>query len=290
VLRPKVDAVLNLHELTAGADLAAFVVFSSVAGTLGGAGQANYSAANAWLDGFAVHRAAAGLPATSLAWGAWARGSGMTSRLDDADLERIRRSGLAALNPEQGLALFDAGLRAAVPAVVPLLLDRAALRAQGAALPPVLRGLVRVSARPMAANEIGAATTSLADRLAVLDAEDREQLLLDVVCEQVAAVLGFGSSADIEPDRAFKELGFDSLTAVELRNRLNAVTGKRLPATLIFDYPAPAALVGHLRELLHPEETVVEQHRDLAEQDDGELELATEDDIFDLIDKEFGTS
>ncbi|MEY9969374.1 acyl transferase domain-containing protein/NADPH:quinone reductase-like Zn-dependent oxidoreductase/acyl carrier protein [Streptacidiphilus sp. MAP12-16] len=254
VLRPKVDAALNLHELTATADLAAFVLFSAAAATLGGPGQANYAAANAYLDALAQHRRAADLPATSLAWGLWAERSGMTGALDEADLHRITRAGVAALSSEEGLALLDTATALGGATYVPMRLDLAGLRAQAAspALPALLRGLVRAPARRSAqAADADSAAASLAQHLATLPAAERAKALLGLVTGQVAAVLGHAGADAVEPGLAFKELGFDSLTAVELRNRLSTATGLRLPATLVFDYPTPAALAEQLRtELL----------------------------------------
>ncbi|MFE9882817.1 SDR family NAD(P)-dependent oxidoreductase [Streptomyces sp. NPDC005784] len=252
VLRPKADAAVHLHELTRDVDLAAFVLFSAAAGTLGGPGQANYAAANVFLDALAQHRHAAGLPATSLAWGLWAERSGMTGELGDADLERINRAGVAALSSEQGLALMDTARAVGDPTAVPMHLDLASLRhADSDAVPALLRGLVRTPARRAARTPGDAPATGLADRLLPLAPADRDRLLLDTVRVQVAAVLGYPGPEAVDPARAFKELGFDSLTAVELRNRLGSATGVRLPATLVFDYPTPTALAAFLRtELL----------------------------------------
>ncbi|WP_372503531.1 type I polyketide synthase [Streptomyces spectabilis] len=250
VFRPKVDAVVQLHELTADADLSAFVVCSSAAGTFGTAGQGGYAAANAFLDAFARARRARGLPALSLAWGLWERTSAMTVRMSDADRDRMRRSGVTGLTAEDGAALLDAGLAAGLPVVVPTRLDLSAVRARAAAdgVPALLRGLVRPPARRAAA---GAADDSALTRdLAALAPGDRAAKVLDVVRAQVAAVLGYAGPAAVEPGLAFKELGFDSLTAVELRNRLARVTGLRLPATLVFDRPTPQALAEHLLDRL----------------------------------------
>ncbi|WP_404656793.1 type I polyketide synthase, partial [Kitasatospora sp. GAS204A] len=247
VLRPKVDAALNLHELTAGLDLSAFVLYSSNAATLGGAGQANYAAANAFLDALATKRAQAGLPALSLAWGPWAEG-GMASTLDAADLQRLARDGMRGLANAEGLALLDTAARLGQAALVPMHLDVTALRAQAAAgtLPALLRGLVRVPTRRAAQAGAGGGS-ELMRRLAGLSEAELDRELLEVLRVRVAAVLGHASPEVIEAGRAFKELGFDSLTSVELRNALNTATGLRLPPTLIFDYPTPAALAEYLR-------------------------------------------
>ncbi|QES53621.1 polyketide synthase [Streptomyces venezuelae] len=249
VLRPKVDAAWNLHELTEGLDLSAFVLFSSAAGVFGGAGQANYAAGNVFLDALAAHRRARGLAATSLAWGLWTGVGGMGGDLTEGDRDRINRGGIRVLTPETGLALFDAAGRTAEPLLLPLPLDLAALRAQARSgmVPDLLRGLVRVPVRRAAGQGGTADASALRTRLAALPAAEREAALLDAVRAEVAAVLGHTSTDEVPADRAFKELGFDSLTAVELRNRLGAATGVRLPATLVFDYPNPNALAAYLR-------------------------------------------
>ncbi|MGI5500428.1 SDR family NAD(P)-dependent oxidoreductase [Lentzea sp. CA-135723] len=231
VLRPKVDAARNLHELTR--DLSAFVVFSSAAGTFGNAGQGNYAAANAYLDALAQHRVAQGLPALSLAWGLWEDTGGMTA----AHLSR-----LATLSADEGVRLFDLAPSTGNPVVVPMRLDVAALK--GTAVAPLLSGLVRTTRR--AATAV-AGDAGLRDRLAGLSAAEQDAVLLDLVRGQAADVLGYGGADDVDAVRSFRELGFDSLTAVELRNRIAADTGLRLPATLVFDYPSPLALVEHLR-------------------------------------------
>ncbi|WNV92061.1 SDR family NAD(P)-dependent oxidoreductase [Umezawaea sp. Da 62-37] len=234
VLRPKVDAALNLHELTS--DLSAFVVFSSAAGTFGNAGQGNYAAANAYLDALVQHRAAQGQPALSLAWGLWEDTGGMTG-----DADRLSRGGVTALSQAEGVALFDLAASTGNPVVVPMHLNTAALA--GSAVAPLLRGLVRSTRRTAAT----AGDSGLLGRLAGLTAAAQDELLLDLVRGQAADVLGYAGAQDVDAERSFRELGFDSLTAVELRNRLTADTGLRLPATLVFDYPSPAALVEHLR-------------------------------------------
>ncbi|WP_456303123.1 SDR family NAD(P)-dependent oxidoreductase, partial [Streptomyces mirabilis] len=246
VLRPKVDAAWHLHELTRDRDLAAFVVFSSVMAALGGAGQGNYAAANAYLDALAAYRRAQGLPATSLAWGFWEQRGEMTGGLDGADLARLARTGLVPLRSEEGLALFEAAIALDEPALVPARLDAARLARGGAALPAVLGDLVR----PRAARRT-AATGSAGQRFAGLPSADAESELLELVRAHAATVLGHAAVDQIRPDSAFRELGFDSLSAVELRNRLTAALGSRLSATAVFDHPTPALLARYLRgELL----------------------------------------
>ncbi|MEU8878289.1 SDR family NAD(P)-dependent oxidoreductase, partial [Streptomyces javensis] len=252
VLRPKADAALILHELTRDMDLAAFVMFSSAAGVFGNPGQANYAAANAFLDALAQRRGAEGLPATSLAWGHWALSSEMTAHLTASDLrQHTRRFGMTALSEEAGLALFDAGLRGATPALVAARLDLAGLRA-GAATTPVLALLHKlVPPGRRVVSRTAASRTDLVRRLESADPAEREQTLLDLVAHHAAQVLGHPSTDGIAAERAFRELGFDSLTSVELRNRLNVATGLRLPSTLLYDHPSPRALTRHLHtELL----------------------------------------
>ncbi len=268
VFRPKVDAVLNLHELTADLDLAAFVLFSSAAGVLGNAGQANYAAANAFLDAVAQQRRAEGRAATSLAWGLWAQPSGMTGHLVGADQSRMTRGGALALSSVDGMDLFDAALRTEQAALVPARMDFAALRGQAAAgqLPALFGQLVRL---PRQAAQSGTASTQpLVERLTGLPEADQIRALLDLVRGQAATVLGGFTALDAE--QAFKDVGFDSLTAVELRNRLTAATGVRLPATLVFDYPTPAALARHLRAELLPDGGA----GDLSDAREGELRRA----------------
>nr|AFU81771.1 1-hexene synthase 1' [1-hexene ORF1' expression construct pBbA7c-hexORF1'] len=251
VLRAKVDAVLHLHEATRGLDLAGFVLFSSASGIFGSPGQGNYAAANSFIDAFAHHRRAQGLPALSLAWGLWARTSGMAGQLGHDDVARISRTGLAPITDDQGMALLDAALGAGRPLLVPVRLDRAALRSQATAgtLPPILRGLVRATVR-RAASTAAAQGPSLAERLAGLPVTEHERIVVELVRADLAAVLGHASAERVPADQAFAELGVDSLTAVELRNRLNGATGLRLAASLVFDYPTPNALATHILDEL----------------------------------------
>ncbi|WP_189959798.1 type I polyketide synthase, partial [Streptomyces alanosinicus] len=246
VLTPKTDAAWNLHELTRDLDLTAFVLFSSVAGTFGNPGQANYAAANAYLDALAAHRRAAGLPAQSLAWGFWGEASGMTGALTDAERTRIAaQGGVLPIANDEGVILFDAARRAGDATLVPVKLHLAAVRAQGAAAREVFRALAPVTARRRAGAKAVAAG-GLQQQLAALAEADRENAVLEIVLQQIADVLGYGSTAAIEPERAFKEMGFDSLRAVEFRNGLAEATALRLPATVVFDYPNPLGLARHL--------------------------------------------
>src|SRR5690606_6953829 len=242
VLRPKADAALHLDELTRGLDLDAFVLFSSAAGTFGTAGQASYAAANAAMDALARRRAEAGRPALSLAWGMWAERSAMTGALGAADLRRMRRSGIGALETGEGLALFDAALRAGGPVLLPMRIDAAGLRreaASGAEVPALLRNLVRAApprkaaASPAGVGADGGAAPRVPELLALLrGAGDRPRVLPEAVCAEAAGVLGRASGAAVDPDEGFLDAGFDSLTAVELRNRLSEAAGTKLPATL----------------------------------------------------------
>nr|WP_284746746.1 type I polyketide synthase [Amycolatopsis sp. RTGN1] len=244
VFAPKVDGAWHLHELTK--DLDGFVLFSSAASTVLAAGQAGYAAANAFLDELARHRHAQGLPATALDWGAWAEDGGMAGELGEADFRRLRRLGTPPMATADALALFDACLVAEDAVLAPVKLDLAALRSRADSLPPVLRGMVRPAApRRTAAKNDGAVTA----RLSTLPESEREAYLLEVVSGQVQAVLGLGF---VEPGRAFQEMGFDSLTSVELRNQLGALTGLKLTATIVFDHPTPAALASRLHALLGP--------------------------------------
>ncbi|WP_230687268.1 type I polyketide synthase, partial [Catellatospora vulcania] len=250
VFAPKADAAWHLHELTAGLDLAAFVLFSSAAGVFGNPGQGNYAAANGFLDGLARLRRAQGLPATSLAWGFWSYTSNLTAGLGDAALQRNRRDGMLGIDAAEGGRLLGAGLRAADAVLVPARLDLAGLRARAAAepVPPLLRSLVRPARR--SAQATSAVQGGLAAKLAGLPAAEQERQLVELVRLHAATVLGHADADVLAADRAFKETGFDSLTAVELRNRLATAAGVRLSATVVFDHPTPAALARHLREEL----------------------------------------
>ncbi len=252
VLRAKVDAAWNLHEATRNLDLSMFALCSSIAATVGSPGQGNYSAANAFLDGLAAHRQAAGLAGISLAWGMWEQPGGMTAHLSSRDLSRMSRSGLAPMNPEQALELLDAALTINHPSMVAARLDRTALDAlaQSGGLPPLFSGLARRPRRRQIEDTGDAAQSksALGQRLHGLAADEQHELLVGVVCLQAAAVLGRPSPEDIDPEAEFQDLGFDSLTAVELRNRLKTATGLTLPPTLIFDYPTAAAVASYVAQ------------------------------------------
>ncbi|MDQ0982718.1 acyl transferase domain-containing protein/D-arabinose 1-dehydrogenase-like Zn-dependent alcohol dehydrogenase/acyl carrier protein, partial [Streptomyces sp. V2I9] len=274
VLGPKVRGALNLHELTRDAELTAFALFSSAAGVLGGAGQANYAAANVFLDAFAAHRRRLGLPAVSLAWGPWAERTGLTGTLTDADVRRVTRSGMSTLTTRDGMAAFSAACAADRPLVVPMAFRPAALRGRDQ-VPPLFRTLVP---RQKQRTETGTSDpTALRTALSAATEADQRRIVLDLVRGQVAATLGFATTAEVDAERGFLELGLDSLTGVELRNRLAAATGLRLPATLVFDHPNCADLARHLRTELAPE-PVREADRLLAELARLEAGLARVDD------------
>ncbi|WP_280101389.1 KR domain-containing protein [Micromonospora arborensis] len=254
VLNAKAAGAWHLHELTAGLDLDAFVLFSSASGILDGGGQGSYAAANVFLDALAEHRRAAGLPAVSAAWGLWADdenlpASAMTGRLAAADLDRLARLGIGAIDPAAGLDLLDAATVAGHPVVVPVRLDLPALRDRDGDLPPVLRGLAGGTPRPAPAPAVAAPPArdlSFAERLGTLSATDRERAALDLVRSHVATVLGRSDPRGIDADKGFLDLGLDSLAALELRNRLAKATGERLSATLVFDHPTTALLAEFL--------------------------------------------
>ncbi|MEU0797610.1 type I polyketide synthase [Amycolatopsis sp. NPDC005961] len=244
VLRPKVDGALNLHELTRDTALSAFVLFSSVSGVLGAPGQGGYAAANAFLDGLAAHRVAHGLPALSLGWGLWGEVGGMGGTLSAAEVARLGAGGVVPLSTSDALDLFDRALASRQAAVVPVKLDLPALRKLDV-IPKTLEELTGRRARRVAAGTQTVAD-SFATRLLALPEADRADAVLELVRGHAATVLGYGGSHEIEPGAQFQSLGFDSLTAIELRNGLTAATGQRLPATLIFDHPTPSALATHL--------------------------------------------
>ncbi len=248
VMAPKLDAAVHLHELTEDLDLSEFVLYSSAAAALGSPGQGNYAAANAFLDALAHVRRASGLPATALAFGVWATATGMTGHLAQSGRGAGGAMDWVPLGDEEGLELIDLARAVDEPNVLPMRLDLRALRARARdnALPAIFSDLVRVPASQRAG---AAAGSSLARLLAEAPEGERDAVALGVVRTHVAAVLGSSPEA-VGRDRPFKELGFDSLSSVELRNRLGAATGLKLPATLVFDHPTPAAVAKLLRELV----------------------------------------
>jgi NAD(P)-dependent dehydrogenase (short-subunit alcohol dehydrogenase family)/acyl carrier protein len=323
VLRPKADAAVVLDRATRHLDLAAFVLYSSVGGTFGGPGQGNYAAANAFLDALAQRRRADGLPGLSLGWGLWSDTTGMAAEIGATHVDRLNRSGLVTMSPAEALALFDTAIRGEYgPLVLPVRLDLPALRARATAgaLPSVLADVVRVPVSPARAGKSGKASgATLRASLSGLSQDERRRLLLGVVHENLAAVLGHRQGGAIDDEQPFKDLGLDSLTAVELRNGLAAATGLTLPATLLFDLPSPSALADHLLGRLGVQEgkTPVAEAVDhlaallgdvedlersqvtarlralLWRLDDGaesttDPAIAADDDIFALVDRELG--
>ncbi|WSY37816.1 SDR family NAD(P)-dependent oxidoreductase [Embleya sp. NBC_00888] len=258
VLRPKIDGAVNLHRLTADADLAVFALYSSAAGVFGGAGQGGYAAANTFLDALAHHRRAGGRPGVSLAWGLWDQASEITAGLGPADRARAARSGMVPLSSAQGLALFDTAADLPDPLLLPVRVDGAALHRGAGAVPAAMRGLIRGPGRPGARSAARPEPAAdLVRRLAALAEADRRPLLVDLVRGHAATVLALDGADAVDPHRGFTDIGFDSLTAVELRNRLDAATDLRLPATLVFDYPTPADLADHLFKELVPDTAAV---------------------------------
>ncbi|OIK02795.1 hypothetical protein BIV23_24605 [Streptomyces monashensis] len=251
---PKVDAVRHLDELTRGLELDAFVVYSSVSAVFMGAGSGSYAAANAFLDGLMARRRAAGLPGVALAWGLWEQTSGMAANTDDLTKARMnRRGGLQAITSTEGMELFDAAVGSGQAHLVPAKLDLRSLRTQAAAgggVPHMLRGLVRAGRQQAHATDSGEKGQALADRLAGLAGAEQAKVLLDLVQAQVAAVLGHSATYRIDPDQGLFEVGFDSLTSIELRNRLRDVTETKLSPSLVFDYPTAGMLAAHLHGLM----------------------------------------
>jgi candicidin polyketide synthase FscB len=337
VLAAKADAAIHLHEATRHLDLGGFVLFSSIGGIVGGPGQGSYAAANAVLDALAQHRRARGLPAVSLAWGPWADGEGMAARLDRAAQGRVARSGLRPLATDQALALLDTATTLDDALLAPVALDPGALRARSGPVPHLLRGLIRRSrgrtgrtavADPATPGSSPAGEALRRELAGVPDAE-REHRLVHLVRSHVAAVLGHPGPEAVDPDRGFLDIGFDSLTAVELRNQLVAASGLVLPPTVVFDHPDVTALARNLGTRLRdtdpsrpltPAEALDQleaalaatateagdpsravtverltsllralQGRDAGDVlDAGQLEDATDDEMFTLIDRQLG--
>ncbi|MER5466950.1 SDR family NAD(P)-dependent oxidoreductase, partial [Streptomyces sp. NPDC002668] len=254
VLTAKVDAAWTLHQATLEQPLVAFVVYSSVAGLLGSPGQANYAAGNTFLDGLAHHRHAQGLPATSLAWGLWA--DGMGSALSTSETARWTATGMTPLTTTEGTALLDAALDLPVPLLAPTRWDRTTLTtlANNGELPPLLHRLATTPKRTTRNTNTTSTATSWQQQMAALSPAERTTAVRDLVAHICATVLHTQPDT-LTTDQAFKQLGFDSLTAVELRNRLNRETGLRLPSTLIFDHPTPAALATHITDQITPTHT-----------------------------------
>ncbi|MCG8922452.1 type I polyketide synthase [Lentzea sp. CC55] len=323
VFAPKVRAAGHLHELTRHLPLRWFVLFSSAAGVLGNAGQANYAAANSFLDALATRRRGDGLAAHSIAWGLWA--GGMGGRLGEEGEERLRRGGFPPITSSEGMAMFDTAVATAHPVLLALKVDRATARANAsdASMSPLLRGLLGGPGRVRAKAATARQDDELLRTLAGLPPARANELLLDLVRRETALVLGRTGADSVEPARGFSDLGFDSLTSVEFRNRLSTVTGLRLSSTLVFDYPTPAALsaflhtelvgdgepastalieqIGRLEAMLagtDPDDTEVDRRLQrllsvwTAKRSDSsgsDLDTATPDTILALIDHEFGT-
>ncbi|OON71207.1 hypothetical protein B1H18_34615 [Streptomyces tsukubensis] len=254
-LRPKARAARNLHELTRNMDLSAFVLFSSISGSLGSAGQANYAAANAYLDALAEHRKALDLPATSIAWGAWDGGGLATGT--EAAADQLRHTGVLAMAPDLAVRALQQALdlRETCLVVANVDWDRFAQSAAAAGRPSSsIAELTEVRqddwSDPARANAGPAGSTGVRARLAELPESEQHEMLLDLVRGHAAAVLGHDTQQAVHADRVFRDLGFDSLGAVQLRNRLRAAVGTSLPTAVLFDHPTPRALADHLhREL-----------------------------------------
>lgn len=260
VLRPKLDAAVHLDELTRHLDLSAFVLFSSTAGVFGSAGQANYAAGNAFLDALAQRRRSIGLPAVALAWGPWDQRGGMAGGLTDADHERVRSAGLSPLSDSEGMALLDAAPQLGVSSVIAAKLDLARMREHAGHLALVLGAPTVQAVDPELREPVDPAAV-LIRQLTGRDAAERESILVELVRAESSSVLRHPSPSAVGPNRPFTDLGIDSLASVEVRNRLEAITGLRLPATLLFDYPTPAVLGSHLAaQLVVDEPTVDETH------------------------------
>ncbi len=270
VWRPKAHAARRLHELTLGHDLSAFVLFSSLAGVVGGGGQGSYAAANAYLDGLAEHRRSLGLPALSVAWGAWA-GEGMAAG-------GVHAEGVRPLAPQDALTALEQALGRDEPSVVVADVDWPVFAEQFTAGRP----------SPLLA-ELHAPATRRAD-LDGLTGTARRRALLDLVVRHAAAALGHSAPARLDPDRPFSDAGFTSLTSVELRNRLAAELGVALPAALVFEFPTARALAEHLADPDEPEDGGLADGLadDSADDPGDDLAGASAEDLFELIDRELG--
>ncbi|MFE1030097.1 SDR family NAD(P)-dependent oxidoreductase, partial [Streptomyces sp. NPDC058818] len=252
VLRPKADAAWHLHDLTRDLGLDTFVLYSSISGVTARAGQANYVAANCFLDALAQYRAAQGLPALSVAWGAWDLDDGMAGELlTDTGRQRIRSGGVDTLSRDRALALLDAALHLDAPMVVATALATPSGIVHPDDVPPLMRGLVRAprNAAPAAPPHPSRAAepASFREHFASLSAAEQETALLDLVVACAAELLGHTDTADVDPDRDFLELGFDSLIGIELRRKLSEATGLQLPASIVYDSGSPSGLTAWLR-------------------------------------------
>jgi NADP-dependent 3-hydroxy acid dehydrogenase YdfG/acyl carrier protein len=320
-LHPKIDAAWHLHQLTKNTPLAAFILYSSAAGTIDSPGQANYAAANTFLDALAHHRTNQGHPTTSLAWGLWAQDSNLTGHLTTQNQQRITRTGILPMTTTHALNLLDQALTTNHPHHLTAHLNLTTLRHQPTnTLPPTLRNLIPTTTTPTPK------TPTLTTQLTNQNPQEQQQLILNTIRTHIAAVLGHTNPHHIDEKQPFKELGFDSLTALELRNRLNTATGQHLPATIIFDHPTPKALAQYLHHRITPQTTPTQQiHQHLTQvetaiaaiestgetteqisnrlrailqsltttpnddaEDDEALETATDDELFQALDKEIG--
>lgn len=247
VLSSKAFAARHLHELTAEMNLRAFVMFSSIANVVGTAGQANYAAANAYLDALSYHRHSIGLPATSIAWGLWQRSSALTSHLDDTDRARLARHGIAPLDTADALSIFDMALELDEPVLAATALSPVDPATPFAAL---LDELPRQRAPAPAANGSGSAQDLPRPELLGLSPSDRVKALTALIRTHAALVLGHRDPDALATDRTFRDAGFDSLSNVELRTRLSSATGVRLTVAGILDHPTPTRLAVYLSEVL----------------------------------------
>jgi acyl transferase domain-containing protein/acyl carrier protein len=298
VFAPKAEAAWHLHELTKDLPLARFVMFSSASGVLGSAGQANYAAANTLLDALAHHRRAHGLPATSIAWGYWEQVSGMTRQMDRADLARLSRAGIAPLPTKAALTLLDAAEACAEPLLVAARLNPTA---EIPSAPLLLRNILQSPGRT---TSVAGDPAALRVRLTAMRDSERRGELLELVRAQIAAVLAHASPSAIPADRRLRELGFDSLGAVQLRNNLSLAAGLKLPATVAFDHPTAGGLAGYLLEMMFggddvsiqdgecapdagagPERLKGSEQVDVAED---AVRSATDRELFAMIDQELG--
>jgi acyl transferase domain-containing protein/acyl carrier protein len=278
VSRAKVDGAVNLDRLLGDQQLTTFVLFSSGSAAWGSAGQAAYAGANAVLDALAAQRRARGLAATSIAWGSWAGGM-----VGDELASMLRRIGAPPMKPDLALAALldilghgDSGL-----IVADLDWPRFAPSYTLARPRPLLDGLPEVAAILEGGGpaEGGpAADPGFVARLAGMPEAEQERALLDMVRGHVAALLGYGEAAEVTPGRSFNDLGFDSVAAVDLRTRLTTATGRKLPASMIFDYPTPKALAGYLRAELCPDAGAASSPSALLDQLEAALSELPEDD------------